>query len=294
MNINLLIIIIILVGINISIIIKMYFMKKSINEIENAYKYILNSDTNNIIAITSNDKDIKKLTNSINREIKKLRREKLQYENGNQELKRLITDISHDLRTPLTAINCYIETFEEGKLNQKQKESVEIIKNKIGELISLTEQLRDLSIGIDVERKVRKENCCINDILEETIASYYNSFKIKNIVPNIKICKKRIYRNIDKDMIIRVFENLISNAIKYSDSNCNVVLYEDGKISFSNKASKLDVTTVKKIFDRYYTLENMKKYSGLGLAIAKQLVELNGGIITAKYIKNELYIEILF
>ena len=94
-------------------------------------------------------------------------------------------------------------------------------------------------------------------------------------------------------MIIRVFENLISNAIKYTDDSCKIILNDDGKISFSNKASRLDVITVKKIFERYYTLENMKKYSGLGLAIAKELVEINGGIITARYKKNELCIEIL-
>ncbi len=106
---------------------------------------------------------------------------------------------------------------------KKANEYLKIIGNKTEELTSLTEQLRDLSIGIDSEeRKIKKENCCINNILEETIASYYNSFKIKNIVPNINICEKKIYRNIDKDMIIRVFENLISNAIKYSDSNCNI------------------------------------------------------------------------
>lgn len=293
MNISLLTIIGILFFGFILLISKIYVMKKSIREIEQSFKYILKSDTNNVISITSEDKEIRILTSSLNRELRDLRNQKLQYENGNQKLKRLITDISHDLRTPLTAISGYIELLGEEQLNRKQKEYVKIIDNKTNELTSLTEQLRDLSIGIDLERKVEKENCCINDILEETIASLYNLFKAKKIVPNISICEKKIYRNIDKDMIIRVFENIISNAIKYSDNNCNINLNEDGKISFSNKASKLDVTTVKKIFDRYYTVENMKKYSGLGLSIAKHLVEINGGIITAKYIKNELYIEIV-
>lgn len=293
MRISLVTIIGILFCICIMLILKIYIMKKSIREIKQSFQYILKSDTNNTISITSGDKEIKALASNLNKELIDLRNQKLQYENGNQKIKRLITDISHDLRTPLTAIRGYIELLGEEQLNKKQKEYVKIIDNKTSELTSLTEQLRDLSIGIDLERKVNRENCCINDILEETIASYYNLFKEKNIIPKIVICKKKIYRNVDKDMIIRAFENLISNAIKYSDSNCNITLNEDGKISFSNKASKLDVTTVKKIFDRYYTVENMKKYSGLGLTIAKQLIEINNGIITAKYMKDELYIEIL-
>ena len=273
MNISLLIIVIILLCICIMLIVKIYFLKKTIKEIDNSFDYILKSDTNNIISVTSEDADLKQLANTLNNELKDLRGKQLQYENGNQELKRLITDISHDLRTPLTAINGYIELLGEEQLNEKQKEYVKIIDNKTNELTSLTEQLRDLSVGMDLERKYKKETCCINDLLEETIASYYNSFKEKNIVPNINICEKKIYKNIDKDMIIRVFENLISNIIKYSDSNCNIILQDDGKIYFINKASKLDVTTVRKIFDRYYTVENMKKYSGLGLSIAKQLVK---------------------
>ena len=289
MNISLLIIVIALLCICILLIAKIYFLKKTIKEIDNSFDYILKSDTNNIISVTSEDRDLKQLANTLNKKLKDLRSKQVQYENGNQELKRLITDISHDLRTPLTAINGYIELLEEEQLSEKQNEYVKIIDGKTEELTSLTEQLRDLSVGIDLERKSKKELCCINDLLEEIIASYYNSFKEKNITPNINICEKKIYKNIDKDMIIRVFENLISNIIKYSDSNCNIILQEDGKIYFINKASKLDVTTVRKIFDRYYTVENMKKYSGLGLSIAKEIIEQNKGNI-----KGELYIEILF
>ena len=293
MNISLLIIAIILVVFCLLLLIKIYIMKKTIREINDSFDYILRSDTNNLISITSEDKDIKNLASNLNKELKSLRIKQLQYENGNQNLKRMITDISHDLRTPLTAISGYSELLEE-QLNEKQREYIKIINQKVNELIQLTEQLKDLSVGIELENEIKKEKCCINDILEETIASYYNIFKMKNIVPTISICEKKVYREIDKNMIIRVFENLISNIIKYSDGNCNIILEENGKISFINKASKLDVTTVKKIFDRYYTIEKMKEYSGLGLSIAKQLVEINGGSINAKYIKNKLYIEILF
>ena len=294
MNISLLIISIILFCFCILLLIKIYIMKKTIREINDSFDYILRADTNNLISITSEDKNIRDLATRLNKELKNLRVKQLQYESGNQELKRMITDISHDLRTPLTAINGYAELLEEEQLNNKQIKYIKIVNQKVNELTTLTEQLKDLSVGIELEKKLKKETCCINDILEETIASYYNLFNEKNITPFISICEKKIYREIDKNTIIRVFENLISNIIKYSDGNCDIILEENGKISFINKASKLDVTTVKKIFDRYYTVEKMKEYSGLGLSIAKQLVEINGGIITAKYIKNKLIIEILF
>lgn len=286
------IIICILIFICVLLIIKIYFVKKSIKEIEKSFNYILKEDTNNVILANSEDKTINKLTDSLNIEIKNLRSQKLQYENGNKELNRLITDISHDLRTPITAIRGFAKLLEEEKLTKKQYEYVEIINNKTNELSLLAEQLRDLSIGVDFERNVKKEKCSINELLENTIASYYSIFKEKGIAPKINICEKKIYKRIDKALIVRVFENLISNIIKYTDNDCKITLYEDGKISFINKASKLDVTTVKKIFDRYYTLDNTN--TGLGLSIAKKLIELNDGNITAKYIKGELHIEVLF
>lgn len=272
--------------------IKLFLLKKSIREIRLSLKKILELDTNNLIYISSTDKELTNLTNDLNIELRKLRKQQLQYENGNQELKQAITNISHDLRTPLTGISGYVDLLREENLTEKQNRYVDIINEKTNELINLTEQLFDYSKSLDLEQKINKKNYCINEILEEIIGGYYNTFRKKNIIPNIKICEKAIYRNVDKAMIIRIFENLISNTIRYSDNDCNIELQEDGKIIFYNKASKLDSITVQKIFNRYYTIENIDKNSGVGLSIAKQLVELNGGSILAKYIKDTLYIEI--
>lgn len=287
------IIIAILLIILIFIIFKLYIIKKSLKEIGCSIDDILKSDTNNLLTISSSDKDIKNLTNCLNIELKELRNQRLQYENGNQELKKTITNISHDMRTPLTAINGYIDLIKDETEREKQNEYIEIIKRKTNDLITLTEQLFDFSKTMDIGTKIKKEKCCINEILEETLANYYIIFKEKDIIPQIEITEEKIYRMVDKNTIIRVFENILSNVSKYSNGDFKIVLNKEGKITFSNKATSLDATTVQKIFDRYFTVENAKKSTGLGLAIAKQLIELNRGNIKANYINGYLTIEVL-
>ena len=271
---------------------KIYMLKKSLKEIESSLDKILKSDTNNLITTSSSDKDIKNLIIFLNKELKELRKQKLQYEAGNQELKKNITNISHDLRTPLTAINGYVDLLEKEELVESQKEYLSIVKKKVNELTELTSQLFDFSKTMDSNIQINKENCCINEILEETLSSYYAVLKEQNIAPNILICKEKVYKTINKISLIRIFENILSNVLKYSDGDLNVKLKENGLIVFSNKANELDETTVQKIFDRYFTVENAQQSTGIGLSIAKQLVELNGGNIVGRYAKGNLIIEI--
>ena len=292
MNVKVFIIISIL-GITILyLLIKLYLMKKSLKEIEISLKQILKEDTNNLISISTSDKDIRKIAQILNKNLQDLRKQKLQYQNGNQELKRTITNISHDLRTPLTAIKGYIDLIKEENSNNKNEKYIKIIEKKSNELVELTEQLFDFSKTLDMNIEINKENCCINEILEETLVDYYTIFKVKNIKPEILLCEEKVYRMVNKASIVRIFENILSNILKYSNNNFKVELKNSGKIIFSNKATNLDETTVQKIFDRYFTVENAKKATGLGLSIAKQLVELNNGTINAKYIKDILIIEI--
>ena len=291
MNISL-VLIILLIFVCIFLIVKVFLLKKTIREIEKSFTYILESDTNNIVTISSLDKDIKNLTINLNKNLIELRKQKLQYKNGNQELKKIITNISHDLRTPLTVINGYIDLLQKENKNVEQERYIETIKEKIYELKELTEQLFEFSKTVDVNLELKKEQCCINDILVESLANYYNQFKEKNIIPKITISNKKINKCLNRSAIIRIFENILSNVLKYSNGNFEVILNDEGIITFSNKAKALDGITVQKIFDRYFTVENAKESTGIGLAIAKQLTELNGGKITAEYVNEYLNIKL--
>ena len=180
MNISLLLLTIILLIVSIFLIIKLCIIKHSIKEIEKAFTYILKSDTNNIITISSSDKDIKNLAININNNLIDLRKQTIQFKSGNQELKKIITNISHDLRTPLTSIKGYIDLVLKESLSSKQKQYLKIIEKKANEITELTNQLFEFSKLMDVD--IEKEECCINEILEETLLGYYNIFKEKNII----------------------------------------------------------------------------------------------------------------
>ena len=190
-------------------------MKRSIKSISVLLDNILKSDTNNLITLSSSDKDIKKLVIFLNDELKDLRKQKLQYKSGNQELKKNITNISHDLRTPLTAINGYIDLLQKENISPSQEKILSILKRKSNELTDLTEQLFDFSKIMDLDICLNFDNCCVNEILEETLIGFYTVFKEKNIVPNVFICEEKVYRFINKGAIIRVFENILSNVLKY-------------------------------------------------------------------------------
>ena len=269
-------------------------MKNEISNIEKSLSTILKSDTNNLITVFSNDKELKRLATSLNKSLKELRKLELEYKQGNQELKTSITNISHDLRTPLTSIRGYLDLIDSSNLTEKQINYLKIIDSKVKDLTELTEQLFDFSKSIDIYNEVERKNICINNVLEDSIVSFYSLFKEHNISPKIEICEEKVVRLLNENMVKRIFENIISNAIKYSEDDFKIKLKSNGMIKFSNKTKQIDTTSLERIFDRYYTVKNAKKSNGIGLSIAKQLVELNNGNIKAKYENNYLIIEIYF
>ena len=286
------ILIIILIVLLVLLICKLIVIYKSINEIINEMPNILNNDTNTLITLSSSDKQLRKLANSLNKELKNLRKLELEFKQKNNNLSNLYTNITHDLRTPLTVIKGYLDILDNHNLTSKQKDYLNHISKKIDDITNLTEELFNYSKILD--EKLEKEDICVNEILEEILAGYYILFQQNNITPCIVITKEKIIRHINSTVLKRIIENVVYNAIKYSEGNFELILNEKGELKVSNKTKKIDRTSLNKLFDRFYTVENAQKSNGIGLSIAKQLVELNGGKITAKYKKITLLLLSLF
>lgn len=269
-------------------------MKNEIKNMGKELSRIIKTDTNNLITLNTKDRDLRKFVNLLNENLKELRNLELEYINGNGELKTSITNISHDLRTPLTSIRGYLDLMDNKNLTNKQKEYLQIIDNKVKDLTDLTEQLFDFSKVLDVQKEIQKDEIVINNVLEETLVSFYGLFKEYKITPQVEICEDKVTRLLNETMLKRIFENIISNAIKYSESDFIVKMFQDGIIEFSNKTTAFDNVNIEKIFARYYTVKSSRKSNGIGLSIAKQLTSLSGGEIKATYRDNILKISLKF
>ena len=270
--------------------IKVYVMRKAAKEICSELSEKLKNDTNTLISISTEDKIMCCLADHINIQLKELRAKRQHFQHGDMELKNAITNISHDIRTPITAISSYLDLLDKTEQCPKAERYIDIIRNRTEALSRLTEELFRYSVITSQERDMKTQPIWVNRVLEESILGFYAALQEKNITPNINITKKKIIRDLDQESLSRIFSNLLNNAIKYSDGDLDIVLDDDGKITFSNTASDMSKVQVERLFDRFYTLENARKSTGLGLSIARILVEQMNGTITAEYKEGKLFI----
>ena len=276
------------------LVLKIYLLRKSVREIEDGFVERLTTDTNTLIDISSHDKAVKDLANTINGQLRQLREERHRFCQGDRELKDAVTNISHDLRTPLTAICGYLDLLEQEEKSEAAERYTEIIRNRTELLKQLTEELFRYSIVLADENDRAREPVVLNHVLEESIATFYTSFRERGIQPDIRLPKQPVVRMLDPVTLPRVFSNLLHNAMKYSDGDLQITLTQDGEITFINQASSLNEVQVGRLFDRFYTVETARKSTGLGLAIARRLVGQMGGSISAEYKDGKLCIRILF
>ena len=272
---------------------KVYFLRRSAKEITDAFRDKLAADTNTLIDISTRDPYMRKLAAQINVQLRLLRKERHRYSQGDLELKEAVTNISHDLRTPLTAICGYLDLLEREEKSKAVERYLSQIGNRTEALKGLTEELFRYSV-VTSTQDLKLEHLDMVRALEESLLSFYGVMKEKGIQPEIQLPEEPVYRELDAGALNRIFSNIISNALKYSDGDFSVTMTDNGSITFSNTAKELNSVTVGRLFDRFYTVDAGRNSTGLGLSIAKLLTERMGGKIEAEYELNKLNIVLQF
>ena len=274
--------------------IQLRLLQKSLDDITDQLGDRLSSDTNNPIFLPTRDPCARRLAARLNVQLKELRRQRQQYESGDRELREAVTNVSHDLRTPLTAICGYLELLEKGEKTPDQARYLALIGGRTEAMKRLTEELFRYSIAASMEDELTLEPVDLNGAVEEAVASLYGALVEAGITPAVSLPEGRVVRELDRNALARVLGNLLSNALKYSAGDLEVTLAPDGTVTLSNAADGLDEVRVGRLFDRFYTVETGRGSTGLGLSIARALTERMGGTIAAWYEGGRLWVSACF
>ena len=276
------------------LLIKIAGMRRAADEICAEVDSRLGRDTNVGIDITISDDKMRLLAAEMDRQMRRLRKEHIRYLQGDKELKEAVTNISHDLRTPLTAICGYMELLEQEEVSEKVRGYLAVVQERIDTLKQLTEELFRYSLVVSANQYEERESVNLNLALEESIAGYYGALKEAGITPRICIPEEKVMRQLNKAALSRILANVIGNAVKYSDGDLEITLSGNGCIVFRNHAKEMNQVLAERLFDRFYTVETGKNATGLGLSIARALTEQMGGEIFASYEEEYLVIEVRF
>ena len=252
----------------------------------------IESDSNILLTTASGDKILKAAAETWNRELAALRRERRKYEQGDRELKEAVTNMAHDLRTPLTAISGYMELLEKETRSENALRYCAVIRERTETMKTLTEELFRYSL-VNAEETMERESVCLNAALEDVLCAYYGALTAAGITPKIEIGETPVKRQLDREAVDRILENLLNNACKYAEGELSVRLIEDGTIELSNPTT-MSAVDAAKLFDRFYTVQTARGSTGLGLTIARTLTERMGGTIHATAENGILTIQVCF
>ncbi len=277
-----------------------FLYKRQIRDIALKLKFIRDNETNMKINLQLKTKETNELATQLNHIIDFYKTEKAAISKAQQEFKEEITNISHDLRTPLTSISGYVQMLESEKTPaEKKPEYYSIIKGRIDTLIKMLDDFFEFTRTESEEYKLQLKKTSVSNVLTDVITLFYYDFLSKGEEPSIQIPSKPIYILAEKDALKRVFQNLIKNYLNHGMGGISVLVKEEGKqisISFRNNVPNIDSLDVDDLFKRFYTAEKSrtKKTTGLGLAIVKNLVTKMKGEIKAHVEDSFLIIDITF
>lgn len=257
--------------------------------------YIEEEESSIFLTTSSHNRQVNELNKQLNIFIKKQQREKGKYVQLDKEFKQAITNVSHDIRTPLTSINGYLQMIELSVEEQERKKYFQIVHSRLAYLKQLLDELFFYTKITNMDYDLELEQVALYPMVCNALLEFYDEFEKAQILPEVSFAQQDIKLIGNLDAWKRIIHNLLMNTIRHGKHSLSILeTVEDNHVQlrFENEISTFDEFDVTAMFDRFYKGDRSRKdqSTGLGLAIVKELVQQMGGSISAQVDKKILSI----
>ena len=289
----------ILAGIIILQSIIMWKYQRQVKDICRQLAFLMKHDSNMLIHREFGLGGIGMLSDRLNDLLELRRKEKQYYQEKETLIADTYTNLSHDIRTPLTSLDGYFQLMEACENVEEQRRYLNIIHERIHSLNEMLEELFMFTKLKNESYRLELTSCCINRILKETVFSYYDDWVRREIQPDIQITEEQLYIDGNKQGLSRIIQNVIKNGLDHGEKKIRIVLKREQNqavLRISNQVTASEQIDIEHVFDRFYKADaaRSKTSTGLGLSIAREFVRHMNGEIGAKIEKNEFIVEMSF
>ena len=289
----------ILAGIIILQSIIMWKYQRQVKDICRQLAFLMKHDSNMLIHREFGLGGIGMLSDRLNDLLELRRKEKQYYQEKETLIADTYTNLSHDIRTPLTSLDGYFQLMETCENVEEQRRYLNIIHERIHSLNEMLEELFMFTKLKNESYRLELTSCCINRILKETVFSYYDDWVRREIQPDIQITEEQLYIDGNKQGLSRIIQNVIKNGLDHGEKKIRIVLKREQNqavLRISNQVTASEQIDIEHVFDRFYKADaaRSKTSTGLGLSIAREFVRRMNGEIGAKIEENEFIVEMSF
>ena len=289
----------ILAGIIILQSIIMWKYQRQVKDICRQLAFLMKHDSNMLIHREFGLGGIGMLSDRLNDLLELRRKEKQYYQEKETLIADTYTNLSHDIRTPLTSLDGYFQLMEACENVEEQRRYLNIIHERIHSLNEMLEELFMFTKLKNESYRLELTSCCINRILKETVFSYYDDWVRREIQPDIQITEEQLYIDGNKQGLSRIIQNVIKNGLDHGEKKIRIVLKREQNqavLRISNQVIASEKIDIEHVFDRFYKADaaRSKTSTGLGLSIAREFVRRMNGEIGAKIEENEFIVEMSF
>lgn len=264
-----------------------YLYRKQIGDFVRQIQFHAQEDSNTEITAELKSHSIKNLQDELNCLLEEQKKQRIAYEKREEKINQMVTDISHDIRTPLTSISGYFQLLDECETEEEKEHYKNIISQRLRTLNVMLDEFFTYSKIKQNRSHNLKEICDVRQILCETLFLFYDDLNAKGLQVELAIPEEKFELYGNQEEFGRVFMNIIKNILIHGCEKVHVSMERVGeeiRITFENKTKKALPRELSEVFERFYKGDMARSdqdSTGLGLSIVKELVQQMGGSVNA-------------